>query len=343
MATYNQMKLADMIVPEVFHRYTQVYSTVNTAFWQSGIVTDMSDIIDGLGGTTVHMPFFNDLEGVDDILDDTQDISVGKTSVSMDIATRQFRVRAYGGTDLSGDLAGADPMTSILNNFGAWWGRQMQNNLLSVVNGAMTSLAAEAAIPDGTTSIPPTNHNSAAPNNLDISGLTGAAAVFDADSFIDASQRLGDASDGMGAVAVHSLTYALMRKQDLIDFVKDSQAAPAIPYYMGKRVIVSDQMPYDAATGKLVTYIFGQGAIGYAEKAPKTPVEIYREPLKNGGQDNIIHRRQFVLHPRGIKWVGVPASNGKTPSNAELATAGNWTRVYDNKLIRIVRFVHKVA
>jgi hypothetical protein len=340
MATYNQMKLADMIVPEVFHRYTQQYSTVNTAFWQSGIVTDMSDIIDSLGGTTVHMPFFNDLDGEDDILDDTQDISVGKTSTSMDVATRLFRVRAYGGTDLSGDLAGADPMASILNNFGAWWGRQLQKTLLSVVAGAMGSLNAETAT-NGTSTVP-TNHNTNSPNNLDITGLTGAAAVFDAESFIDAAQRLGDASDGMGAIAIHSMTYALMRKQDLIDFIRASDAEPAIPYYMGKRVIVSDVMPVDA-NGNYTSYIFGQGAIGYVEKAPKTPVELYREPLKNGGQDNIIHRRQFVLHPRGVKWIGVPASNGKTPSNVELATAANWTRVYDNKLIRIVAFKHKVA
>lgn len=339
--SYTQMKLADMILPDVFHRYTQQISTVNTAFWQSGIVTNMSDIIDSLGGTTVHMPFFNDLAGTDAILDDTQDIDVAKTSVGMDIATRLFRVKAYGGTDLAADLAGADPMNVIINRFGEWWGRQMQQTLLSGVAGAMASLAAEPAY-DGTDGVHATNHNSASPNNLDITGLSGAAAVFDGTSFLDACQRLGDWSDSLGAIAVHSATYTLMRKLDLIDFLRDSQAAAAIPYYMGKRVIVTDVMPVDAQ-GNYTSYIFGPGAIGYVEKAPKTPVEPWRDPLRAGGTEVLIQRRQFVLHPRGIKWVGVPASNGKTPSNAELATAGNWARVYDNKLIKIVAFRHRIA
>jgi hypothetical protein len=38
--------------------------------------------------------------------------------------------------------------------------------------------------------------------------------------------------------------------------------------------------------------------------------------------------------------VGVPA--GVSPSNAELATGLNWTRVYENKAIRIVAFIHKL-
>jgi hypothetical protein len=335
MATQTPMKLADMIVPEVFHSYTQQLSTEKTSFWSSGVVTNMSDIVDGLGGTTVHMPFFNDLDGDDEIMDDTQDLSIAKTSVGMDIATRLYRAKVYGGTDLAADLAGADPMNVIINRFGEWWARKMQATLLSAVAGATAAMKAETANS--------TNHNSASPNNLDITGLTGAAAVFDAESFIDAAQRLGDASDGMGAIAVHSATYALMRKQDLIDFIRASETEPAIPYYMGKRVIVNDVMPYNAGTGVATTYIFGQGVIGYVEKAPKTPVEPWRDPLKNGGTEMLIQRRQFVLHPRGIKWVGTPASNGKTPSNAELATAANWSRVYDNKLIKLVRFDHKLA
>lgn len=88
----------------------------------------------------------------------------------------------------------------------------------------------------------------------------------------------------------------------------------------------------------------GAGAIGYAEGTPKVPSEIEREALKNGGEEYLVTRRHFVLHPRGVKWdpvSGVPAKD--TPSNAELAAKANWTRVYESKNIRIVRLVHKVA
>ena len=46
------------------------------------------------------------------------------------------------------------------------------------------------------------------------------------------------------------------------------------------------------------------------------------------------------MHPRGVKWIGTPVKS--TPGNAELATPANWTRVWQPKNIRIVKFVHKL-
>ena len=42
-----------------------------------------------------------------------------------------------------------------------------------------------------------------------------------------------------------------------------------------------------------------------------------------------------------MKWVGTPA--GVTPTNAELATAANWSKVYDDKDIRVVKLVCKLG
>ena len=53
-----------------------------------------------------------------------------------------------------------------------------------------------------------------------------------------------------------------------------------------------------------------------------------------------MNRRRFVMHPRGIRWAG---NVSPSPTNAQLATTTNWNRVYDQKKIKIVRFVHKVA
>jgi hypothetical protein len=107
---------------------------------------------------------------------------------------------------------------------------------------------------------------------------------------------------------------------------------------MGHYLIVDDNMP--KAGGVYTTYIFGQGAIAFAERPPKVPVEAGRDALTNGGQDYIVHRRQFVLHPRGIKWKGTPAK--QTPDDAELATTTNWERVYEAKNIKLVAFRHKL-
>lgn len=316
-----QTKLADMLVPEVWHNYVVTLTTEKSRLFQSGIITNMTDqLFDQLGGKTVNMPFFNDLDGNDEVVDDNDDISVDKITTGKDVAVNLYRARAYGGTDLAADLAGADPMNVIAARFADWWNRKMQAALLKTLEGAMGAASMSA-------------------NVLDISGLTGGAEYFDADSFIDATHLLGDEEGQLRAVAVHSDTLKAMKKADLIDYVKPSTGGEDIPVYMGKAVIVDDGMP--VSSGTYTSYIFGPGAIGYAEKAPKNPAEAWRDPLKAGGYDVLIMRRRFVMHPRGIKWKGTPAK--ATPSNTELATAGNWERVYPAKTIRVVAFKHKLA
>ncbi|MDV3256598.1 MAG: hypothetical protein LOX97_02200 [Sphingomonas sp.] len=143
----------------------------------------------------------------------------------------------------------------------------------------------------------------------------------------------------MSAVAVHSATYRLMKKQGLIEFIREFEGAEAIPFYMGKRVIVDDGMP--VSNGVYTTALFGEGAIGWAEGTPPVPSEVERNALVGGGEEYLVSRRHFILHPRGIKWKGTASKD--TPSNTELATVGNWERVYEAKNVRIVRFVHRVA
>ncbi|WP_316207401.1 major capsid protein [Bradyrhizobium sp. SZCCHNR3118] len=320
--------LQDMIVPTKFNKYVQTLSTEKSNLFQSGIITDLSSVIDSeIEGKTVNMPFFNDLDASDaeQILDDTTDLTIGKMTTGQDVAVKLLRGKAFGSTDLAADLSGADPIDAIANRFADWWNRRMQTALLATLAGAMGS----ADMVD---------------NVSDITSLTGAAANFDADSFIDAAFLLGDEQGGLNAVAVHSMTLKAMVKADLIDFLPDSQGKLTIPTYLGKTVIVDDTMPVTGAGADRVftTYIFGPGAIGYGEKSPKVPVAVGRDELKGMGQEYIVNRRQWVMHPRGIKWLGGTQA-GVTPSNTELATASNWKRVYEAKIIRIVAFKHKLG
>ena len=72
--------------------------------------------------------------------------------------------------------------------------------------------------------------------------------------------------------------------------------------------------------------------------ADSEAVEMTRNVLAS--DDLLVNRRRFILHPRGVKWIGVPA--GASPTNAELATAANWSKVYQDKNIRIVAIRHNV-
>ena len=319
--------LADMIVPTEFNEYVEVETTKKSRLFQSGIIEDVTEVIDSqIEGKTVNMPFFNDLDVEDGevVLNDTVDLTVSGVTTSQDVAVKCLRGKAFGATDLAADLSGADPVTHIGNRFANYWAIRYQRALLATLTGAMGA----ASMSD---------------NVVDITALTGGAQYFDADAFIDAVYTLGDESGGLSAVAQHSLVTKAMIKADLIDFIPDSQGKLTIPTYMGKIIIEDDGMPVSGSGADRIftQYIFGTGAIGYGSKAPRVPVETERQALKGMGQEYLVHRKQWVLHPRGIKWVG--SSVGPTPTNAELATSTNWQRVYENKLIRIVKHNFKIA
>ena len=111
-----QTKLSDMIVPEIFHNYVVQKTLEKSRVYQSGIIVNMTDqLIDQLGGTTVNMPFFNDLQGNDEVVDESQDITVAGVTTGKEVAVKLYRARAYGGTDLAADLAGADPMNVVMD------------------------------------------------------------------------------------------------------------------------------------------------------------------------------------------------------------------------------------
>src|SRR5690606_15076718 len=122
-----------------------------------------------------------------------------------------------------------------------------------------------------------------------------------------------------------------------------SDESDRVPTYMGKRVIVDDGIPFDTSTKETVTYIFGPGAIalGNGDGMGAVPLtETDRDSL--AGEDYLINRRVFILHPRGVKWTEANVS-GAFPTNEELANPANWQRVYEPKAIRIVAFRHRVA
>ncbi|QFR56228.1 major head protein [Bacillus phage 000TH010] len=321
-------KISDVIVPELFNPYVINETTKLSAFFQSGIVST-SEELNALakkagGGSTLNMPYWNDLDGDSQTLDDVNDLIPQKINAGQDKAVLILRGNAWSDHDLAATLSGSDPMKAIASRVGAYWSREMQK----VVFAELTGVFANADMDD---------------NRLDISDVTDG--FFTAESFIDASFKLGDHESLLSAIAVHSLTYASMIKQNLIEFVKDSQNSMDIPTYLGKRVIVDDSMPVetDAAdpnTKIFTSYLFGAGALGYADGQPEVPTETARNAL--GSQDILINRKHFVLHPRGVKWTDNTVANGITPTNAELANGANWQRVYDPKKIRIVQFKHKV-
>lgn len=314
-------QISDVIVPSVFVPYVIERTAELSALFQSGIVSRVGVALGGdltEGGTTVNMPFWADLDGDDEVLSDTNALTPGKISAKKDVAVLHFRGKAWSANDLAAQLSGDDPMGAIAELVASWWARKQQKVLISTLKGAFAAA-------------------SAAGNVHSINAGSGEAAVISGKTFIDASQKLGDAQDRLVAVAMHSATRAELAKKDLIQTIRDSEGRTLFDTFMGKRVIVDDSMP--VAGDVYTTYLFGEGAVGYQEGGVLRATETDRDIL--AGDDVMTNRRAFILHPRGIMWKGSPT--GASPTNTELEVGTNWERVYSNKNIRIVQFNHKIV
>ncbi|EQK46902.1 putative coat protein [[Clostridium] bifermentans ATCC 19299] len=313
-------KIADVIVPEVFNPYVIERTAELSALVKCGIIVKDKEL-DSLalaGGRLINMPYWKDLNGDDEVLDDNGALTPGKITAGQDVAALLMRGKAWSVNDLATALSGDDPMKAIGDLVAEYWARQRQKTLLAVLKGVFASSTMSG-------------------NVHDISSLEGDLAKINGTSFIDAKTKLGDASDKLTAVAMHSTVFAELEKQNLIQYIPNSQGVVDFPSYLGRKVIVDDGCPKDGDV--YTTYLFGQGAIGEGNGAAPVPTETDRDSL--AGEDILINRQHFLLHPRGVKFTDSSVAK-KSPSNAELANQANWNRVYENKNIRIVAFKHKI-
>ena len=317
----DKTKIADVIVPEVFNQYVIERTAELSAFYQSGVVVNNPELdkLASSGGRLINMPYWNDLTGEDEVLSDTESLGTDKIVAGQDVAVLLMRGKAWKSNDLAKALSGDDPMRAIGDLVAAYWARRQQVTLISTLKGVFATAGTKMAT-----------------NTHDISGLTGNEAAFTGENFLDASYKLGDAEERLTAISVHSMVYASLRKQNLIEYMLDSNNAK-IPTYMGKRVIVDDGMPKDGDV--FTSYIFGAGAVGLGNGAAPVPTETDRDSL--AGDDILINRQHFLLHPRGVKFTDKSVV-GSSPTNAELSAGTNWERVYEPKNVRIVQFKHKL-
>lgn len=317
--------LSDVIVPELFTKYVVQKTMELSALFNSGIVTNNAEF-DRLASEAApihNMPFFEDLQGDSENVTEGTDLTAKKITSNKDVSTTIRRAAMWSATDLSAALAGADPMAAIGNLVAGFWARDMQKELINILNGVFAATTM-------------TNHV------LDVSTEEGAAANISASVFIDGLQMLGDAQSQLTAVAMHSAVKSYLKKQNLITTQRDSNSVE-FETYQDRRVIVDDGCPYSG--GVYTTYLFGNGAIAFGNGNPVgfVATEVDRDKKKGSGVDYLINRRTFILHPRGVQWTNSSRAAVESPTRAELTNKANWKRVYEDKAIRLVAIKHKIG
>lgn len=219
-------KIADVIVPEIFTPYVIEKTAEKSRILQSGIALanpKLNELVTA-GGKTMNMPFWQDLTGDDEIITESTSLTPGKITAGKDVACLLIRGRAWGAHELAGAMAGADPMAAIGNLVADYWARRDQKILISVLQGAFSAASMAGHV-------------------LNRSNITLSASMI-----LDAKQLMGDASDKLQAIMMHSAVYTELQKQNLITTVTmtgPSGSIITVEKYLTYDVIVDDGMPYE--------------------------------------------------------------------------------------------------
>lgn len=327
---------SDIIVPEIFTPYLIEATTQRDAFLSSGVVQPMAELDASEGGDFINVPFFSaNLTGDFEVLTDSSSLTPGKITANKQVGVVLHRGRAFESRDLAALAAGADPMAAIATKVASYVANQRQKDLIKCLEGVFGGLT--------------TNTGAAF---IDLSFDKTGQTALGPRQVAKARALLGDQGDKLTAVAMHSAVYYDLVERKAIDYITNTEARlstaatgastinaiagsiasayagdNSVPTFMGLRVIVSDDLA--PTSTNYPVYFFTAGAIASGEQmALRTETD--RDILAKS--DAMAIDLHYCYHPIGAKWGTVV-----NPTQAQLATIGNWTKVYETKNIGIVR------
>ena len=327
---------SDIIVPEIFTPYLIEATTQRDAFLSSGVVQPMAELDASEGGDFINVPFFSaNLSGDFEVLTDSSSLTPGKITANKQVGVVLHRGRAFESRDLAALAAGADPMAAIATKVAAYVANQRQKDLIKCLEGVFGGLTSNTGAAFIDLSIDKTGQTALGPRQV-----------------AKARALLGDQGDKLTAVAMHSAVYYDLVERKAIDYITNTEARlstaatgastinaiagsiasayagdNSVPTFMGLRVIVSDDLA--PTSTNYPVYFFTAGAIASGEQmALRTETD--RDILAKS--DAMAIDLHYCYHPIGAKW-----GTTVNPTQAQLATIGNWTKVYETKNIGIVR------
>lgn len=321
------VQLSNVYNPLTFSRREQQAQLEMNKFYSSGIIINDPSIAAQIaqGGNIGEITNFAPLGTPEPNY--SNDVSATK-SVANNISAQKMTFRlasqnqSWSTMDLARELALQDPVGAITGRIGEYWATTNERRLIRSCLGILADNVANDS-GDMLKSVA-----------SDASGAVTDGQRINADVVLDAKQTMGDHASKLQAIAMHSVIFTRLQKQNLIVYIPDARGEVNIPTYLGYTVIVDDSMPAVAGTNR-ITYtcvLFGAGAVAGANGRVESPSAMDRdEKAGNGGGEETLHsRRSDLIHPLGFSFTSSSVA-GQSATLAELATAANWDRVWERK------------
>lgn len=324
-------RIEDVIQPELFAQYLSEKTVEKSVLIRSGMVEENAqlDSFAASGGTVFTAPSWGDLDGESEPLDDTSPIETDKITASAEMITKLIRKKGWGEHDLSGALAGSDPMRVILEKVSDWEVRDENRIVINILKGIFGKPTGEEK------------------TGLEDLILDASTEVVTGDMILDGKQLLGDNAGILSLLYMHSAVYTELQKQNLAKTITipQSDGKVDIKTFLDYEVITDDSCPCEGVGKNRVysTFLLARGAFQRGQGRPADLVEVETERDAKYSTDNLYLRRSKILHPRGLSWVGAANIPKPTPRNEDLANADNWKLAKELKKIGMVKIMHKLG
>lgn len=313
---------------EVFAKYLETVPRVKqNAFLKAGVLRTRNDIkslfSEQVGGNFATVPMTGRIGG--DVLN--YDGSTNITATGLETFTQGMivvgRSKAWTEKDFSYDLTKKDFMSDIAAQTGEYWDDVDQSTILSTLKGIF-GVSADNFSTTHTYDI------SADANNNVVGATTLNSAI---------QQAAGANKNLFKVVIMHSVVATNLENLQVLSYWKETDANGvqrdvALASWNGRTVLIDDDVPTgtggsgDSAYTTYTTYVLGADAFDYVDCGAKVPVETWRDPKTNGGEDTLIMRQRKIFAPRGFSFVQ-PSTAIVSPTSTHLETAARWTVVKD--------------
>jgi hypothetical protein len=316
-------RLSDSIIPARYASYSFEEHVQSLDIFKAGVLYSDPSIAGQLsmGGRSVDMPGWKDLgtDPSEPVNDDPADsIELKKIGSRREVAARHMRAQAWGVPDLTGILAGDDPLKTIIRRQTDYWQRANKATIIKTLQGVIADNIA---------------------NDSGDMVLDTNATIADTDA-IDAAYLLGDRADKFSVWWMHSKQMKALKKLNLVDYLPVAeQGGMILPHYMNLQCIVDDDIP--VTSNEYTSFMMMKQAVMWAELPVNTeggPLERDRKPRQGhgGGVTELVSRRHFVAHVPGTRWLDASTA-GEFATDAELALAANWDRTVSS--VKSMKFI----
>lgn len=258
------------------------------------------------------------------------------------------RAKAWVEKDFSYDITGGvDFMQNVADQVAEYFDALDQQTILAILSGVFAMSGAK-------------NQEFVEKHTYDVTaqgeGKISATTLNSA-----ANQACGANKKKFSLVFMHSDVATNLENLNLVTHLKytDSEGVQRdleLYTWNGKLVVIDDDMPVEEVAAepetpavgkegeagytpavpatpaytKYTTYIMGAGAFTFEDIGAKVPVEMDRDPAKNGGEDTLYVRQRKVFAPYGISYEKKSQAS-LSPTDAELKMGQNWTLVHSGE------------